>query len=129
MKIKSIIHILIYITTFFVTQSLLGQSFNNSGAKISLNNNVYMKVVNLEMKNDNSGNLVVREASELRVEGADFVNESGTVNLQDVSLVEVSENLINKGDYNNESSSHTVVKKNVVNSGDIYNASMIEIGE
>ena len=88
-----------------------------------------MKVVNLEMKNDNSGSIIVRDTSELRVVGADFINQSGTVNLKDVSLLEVSENLINNDAYNNESSSHTVVKKNVVNSGDINNASMIEIGE
>lgn len=113
----------------FVPISMYAAGINNSGAKISLNNNVYMKVVNLEMKNDDSGLVVVREASELRVVGADFVNESGTVDLQDISILEVSENLINKGEYNNESSSRTIVKKNVVNSGDIFNASMIEIGE
>jgi hypothetical protein len=121
---KSIIFFLM-----FAPLALYSAGLNNQGAKISLNSTVFMKVVNLEMKNDNNGLVVVRQASELRVEGADFINESGTVNLQDVSLLEVSENLINKDAYNNESSSHTIVKKNVVNSGDIYNASMIEIGE
>jgi hypothetical protein len=123
------IKIIILISLFLISAELYSAGINNKGAKIYLNDNVFMKVVNLEVKNDNSGLVVVREASELRVVGSDFVNESGTVNLQDVSLLEVSENLINKGTYNNESSSHTIVKKNVVNSGDIYNASMIEIGE
>lgn len=121
--------VIILISFFFISADLFSAGINNNGAKIFLNDNVFMKVVNLEVKNDNSGLVVVREASELRVVGADFVNESGTVNLQDVSLLEVSENLINNDAFNNESSSHTVVKKNVVNSGDIYNASMIEIGE
>jgi hypothetical protein len=121
--------IIIIISLFFISAESFSAGINNNGAKISLNSTVFMKVVNLAMKNDNGGTLAVREASELRVVGADFVNENGTVNLQDISLLEVSENLINKGVYNNESSSHTKVKKNVVNSGDIYNASLIEIGE
>ena len=123
---KKLFYILILI---FIPAISLSAGINNNGAKISLNSTVFMKVVNLEIKNDNSGLVVVREASELRVVGADFVNESGILNLQDISILEVSENLINKGEYNNESSSHTIVKKNVVNSGDIYNESMIEIGE
>jgi hypothetical protein len=124
--LKKILYILIII---FIPAISLSAVIKNQGTKIFLNNNVFMKVVNLEMKNENSGSIIVRDTSELRVEGGDFINESGTVNLQDISILEVSENLINKGSYNNESSSHTIVKKNVVNSGDIYNASMIEIGE
>lgn len=121
--------LVIFISLIFIVSDLFSAVIKNHGTKIFLNNNVFMKVVNLEMKNDNSGSIIVRDTSELRVVGADFINQSGTVNLKDVSLLEVSENLINNDAYNNESSSHTVVKKNVVNSGDINNASMIEIGE
>lgn len=90
---------------------------------------VFMKAVNLDVKNDNSGVLSIREASTLKVQNGDVINESGTVNMIGTSTLEVTENLINKGNFNNESSSSTIVKKNVVNSGGIYNESIIEIGE
>ncbi|MDT3740658.1 MAG: hypothetical protein RO257_14295 [Candidatus Kapabacteria bacterium] len=101
----------------------------NNGAKVFLNDKVFVKVINLEIKNTNNGEFVIREASELRVEGADVINENGTFILSDVSILEVNKNLINKDVFNNESSSKSVISMNVVNSGIIFNESIIEIGE
>ena len=128
---KRIINILLIsiILGLLITQNLNCQSFKNSGAGIFLNGNIFVKVVNLEVKNDDGGEIIIREASQMRVENADFINESGTLVLSDISLLRVSKNLINKDMFNNESSSHTEVIQNVVNSGFIYNESIIEIGE
>ena len=128
---KRIINILLIsiILGLLITQNLNCQSFKNSGAGIFLNGNIFVKVVNLVVKNDDGGEIIIREASEMRVENADFINESGTLVLSDISLLRVSKNLINKDMFNNESSSHTEVIQNVVNSGFIYNESIIEIGE
>ncbi len=128
---KRIINILLIsiILGFLITQNLNCQSFKNTGAGIFLNGNVFVKVVNLEVKNDDGGEIIIREASQMRVENADFINESGTLVLSDISLLRVSKNLINKDMFNNESSSHTEVIQNGVNSGFIYNESIIEIGE
>jgi hypothetical protein len=128
---KRIINILLISISlgFLITQNLNCQSFKNTGAGIFLNGNVFVKVVNLEVKNDDGGEIIIREASQMRVENADFINESGTLVLSDISLLRVSKNLINKDMFNNESSSHTEVIQNGVNSGFIYNESIIEIGE
>ncbi len=123
---KIIIFILILISLPEVTYSA---RIINNGGKIFLNDKVLVKVINLEIKNTNDGEIVIREASELRVEGADVINENGTFILSDVSILEVNKNLINKDVFNNESSSKSIVIMNVVNSGIIFNESIIEIGE
>jgi len=108
--------------------NLFSAGFKNSGAKISLNNTVYVKVKDMEVKNDNNGEIIVRQTSELKVEGADLVNESGSIKVLG-SVLGVNKNLINKDIFNTESSSLSVVIMNIVNSGTIYNESVIEIGE
>jgi hypothetical protein len=109
--------------------NLFSAGFKNSGAKISLNNAVFVKVKDMEVKNDNNGEIIVRQASELKVEGADLVNESGSFIVSGISVLGVNKNLINKDVFNTESSSLSVVIMNIVNSGIIYNESIIEIGE
>ncbi len=121
--------VITYILLLMALQAnLFSAGFKNSGAKISLNNTVYVKVKDMEVKNDNNGEIIVRQASELKVEGADLVNESGSIKVLG-SVLGVNKNLINKDIFNTESSSLSVVIMNIVNSGTIYNESVIEIGE
>ncbi|MDT3740581.1 MAG: hypothetical protein RO257_13900 [Candidatus Kapabacteria bacterium] len=121
--------VIIYILLLMALQAnLFSAGFKNSGAKISLNNTVYVKVKDMEVKNDNNGEIIVRQTSELKVEGADLVNESGSIKVLG-SVLGVNKNLINKDIFNTESSSLSVVIMNIVNSGTIYNESVIEIGE
>lgn len=118
------------ILLFLTTVSTYSNGFNNQGAKISLVGAVMVRGENALIKNDNFGTIKIENSSLLRIEGEDLVNEPGSfIDLLSNSIIELGENLINKGNYNNEENSLTKVRKNVVNSGVIYNESVIEIGE
>lgn len=121
---------LIYIVLLLAFSSLMySQKIHNHGANIYFNDGVKVKMVDIEFVNDDDGDVTIREASEVRLDGGDFRNESGYILITEASIIQTTENLINKGTFLNDELSFTIVFKNVVNYGTINNEHIIEIGE
>ena len=122
--------IAIFISKSIVLSSIMySQKIHNHGAKIYFNDAVKVKMVDIEFVNDDNGNVTIREASQVLLEGGNFRNENGYILITEASIIQTTENLINKGTFFNDELSFTIVFKNVVNYGTINNEHIIEIGE
>ncbi len=120
---------LLLLFTSFFSYNLTSQTFTNKGAKISFNSAVKVKMIDIDFKNDNDGLITIKEQSEVRNEGGDYINESGTIIITESTIFQTTENLINRGIIFNDDLSRTIVFKNVINYSIINNESNIEIGE
>ncbi len=120
---------IILIAIFAFTPFMYSQKIHNHGANIYFNDGVIVKMVDIEFVNDNGGNVTMRDASQVRLDGGNFRNESGYILITEAAIIQTTENLINKGTFFNDELSFTVVFKNVVNYGTINNEHIIEIGE
>ena len=123
---KNLIYILVFLA---LTSFLYSQKIHNHGAKIYFNSAVKVKMIDIDFKNDNDGLITIREQSEVRNEGGDYINESGTIMITESTIFQTTENLINRGIIFNDDLSKTIVFKNVINYSIINNESIIEIGE
>ena len=125
---KKIFYIIVTLLLFFSLYDMNAQSFVNNGAKIFLNQGVFVRVENILLMNNNVGTILVRQSSSLNVNGA-FENTSGNVSVTEQSNFTVKDDLDNKSNFNNLEQSQTTVKQNILNEGTINNEGIIEIGE
>ena len=108
----------------YLVQSICSQALRNNGAYIFTTKKSFIRVNNLDVKNESNGKIYINIGSEFNVKG-NIYNTLSSFILRDSSVSVIDSNIVNAGNLFLNDTSKIWVKKNIINSGFIKNNYLI----